>query len=117
MGEGEKATQAPPALDRLCQQEQPTRSGEGGRGVSGSTSRSKRADRDLGPHQGADACGFGGAVETGGAIDAVAIGQCEGRVLECRRRQDEIFRIATGFEKGEGASGAQLYVVLGSGHV
>ena len=121
MSEGEQATQTPPTLGGLRQQQQPPRTGERIRsasgGASGGTSGGRRADRDLGTHQGTDARGFGCAVEAGGAVDAIAIGQRESRVLEFCRRQGEIFRIAACFEKGEGASGTQLDVVLGSGHI
>ena len=117
MSEGEQTTQTPPTLGGLRQQQQPPRTGERISSASGGTSGGKSPDRDLGAHQGTDARGFGCAVEAGGAIDAIAIGQRESRVLEFCRRQGEIFRIAACFEKGEGASGTQLDVVLGSGHI
>ena len=91
--------------------------GERGGGASGGTAGGKSADHDLGANQSADARGFCCTMETGGAIDAIAIGQCESGIFERRRRLCEIFWIAACFEKGEGASSTKFYVVLGSGHI
>ena len=109
MGPRDHPAESPPALRRFAEQRHPVRRGE-------PVGPTPIADGNRASHQRAQPRLLGRLVETGGAGDAVPVRQGEGLVAAFRGSLDQVLRVATGLEEGEGASGAEFDVVTGGGH-
>jgi hypothetical protein len=66
--------------------------------------------RQFHPHNRPDPCGESGLVETGDAVDAVAIDERHRRVAQLRRTIDERFGQRGSLEKAEGGRGVEFDV-------
>jgi hypothetical protein len=97
---GQQAREVAVAARRLGQQQQGA-AGPGIRGIGGGL-----GDADLRAHEGAQPRGGGGPVEARRPVEATAVGQGQGRVVELGGARHQVFGVGGGFEEREGAAAA-----------